>query len=77
MHQLLYHHQKALEDQDLLGYADRLGLDRQRLLADLDGIVAVQALQMLAGNESPEAAVVLALLSLMFSPVWVNANTDA
>jgi protein-disulfide isomerase len=37
MHELLFHHQQALEDPDLLGYADRLGLDRQRLTADLDG----------------------------------------
>jgi len=27
MHQLLFHHQNALEDQDLRRYADRLGLD--------------------------------------------------
>jgi NhaA family Na+:H+ antiporter len=35
-HELLFHRQKALEDSDLLGYADQLGLDRQRLTADLD-----------------------------------------
>src|SRR6266851_10002402 len=27
MHELLFHHQKALEDDDLLGYAAQLGLD--------------------------------------------------
>ena len=37
----------------------------------------LQVLQMLAGDESPEVVVVLALLGLMFSPVWVNANTNA
>ena len=37
MHELLFHRQQALEDADLLGYADQLGLDRHRLLADLDG----------------------------------------
>jgi protein-disulfide isomerase len=36
MHELLFHHQQALEDPDLLGYADQLGLDRQRLATDLD-----------------------------------------
>jgi protein-disulfide isomerase len=36
MHELLFHRQQALEDSDLLGYVDQLGLDRQRLLADLD-----------------------------------------
>jgi protein-disulfide isomerase len=37
MHELLFHRQQALEDPDLLGYADRLGLDRRQLTADLDG----------------------------------------
>jgi protein-disulfide isomerase len=37
MHELLFHRQQALEDSDLLGYVDQLGLDRQRLLADLGG----------------------------------------
>ena len=41
MHELLFHRQQALEDQDLVGYADQLGLDRQRLLADLDSQTAV------------------------------------
>jgi protein-disulfide isomerase len=36
-HELLFGHQQALEDADLWGYADQLGLDRQRLAADLDG----------------------------------------
>jgi protein-disulfide isomerase len=36
MHELLFHHQKALEGPDLLGYADQLGLDRRRLGVDLD-----------------------------------------
>jgi protein-disulfide isomerase len=36
MHELLFHRQQALEDRDLLGYADQLRLDRQRLMADLD-----------------------------------------
>jgi NhaA family Na+:H+ antiporter len=37
MHELLFHRQQALEDADLWGYADQLGLDRHRLAADLDG----------------------------------------
>jgi protein-disulfide isomerase len=36
VHELLFHHQKALEDPDLLRYADQLGLDRRRLEVDLD-----------------------------------------
>jgi protein-disulfide isomerase len=36
VHELLFHHQKALEDPDLLRYADQLGLDRRRLDVDLD-----------------------------------------
>lgn len=36
MHELLFHHQRALEDTDLWGYADQLGLDRGRLSVDLD-----------------------------------------
>ena len=36
MHELLFQHHKALESADLWGYADQLGLDRQRLAADLD-----------------------------------------
>jgi protein-disulfide isomerase len=36
MHELLFGHQQALEDADLWGYADQLGLDRHRLAADLD-----------------------------------------
>ena len=45
MHELLFHRQKALEDQDLLGYADQLGLDRQQLMADLDGRTVWQRVQ--------------------------------
>jgi protein-disulfide isomerase len=37
MHEILFHHQKALEGPDLLGYAEQLGLDLQRLGVDLDG----------------------------------------
>ena len=36
MHELLFHHQKALEPAPLLGYREQLGLDRQRLAGDLD-----------------------------------------
>jgi protein-disulfide isomerase len=45
MHELLFHRQQALEDQDLLGYADQLGLDRQQLMADLDGRTVWQRVQ--------------------------------
>src|SRR6201987_4710546 len=41
MHELLYHRQKALEDEDLLGYADEIGLDRARFESDrVDGDVS-------------------------------------
>jgi protein-disulfide isomerase len=36
VHEQLFHHQKALEDPDLLRYADQLGLDHRRLDIDLD-----------------------------------------
>src|ERR1700745_3350740 len=40
MHELLYHRQKALEDEDLLAYADEIGLDRARFESDrVDGEV--------------------------------------
>ena len=45
MHELLFHCQQALEDSDLLGYADQLGLDRHQLLADLDGQTVRQQVQ--------------------------------
>jgi hypothetical protein len=37
MHELLFHRQKLLEDSQLLGCANQLGLDRNQLLADLNG----------------------------------------
>lgn len=37
MHDLLFHRQKALEDDDLRGYADELGLDVARFDADRGG----------------------------------------
>jgi protein-disulfide isomerase len=45
MHELLFHRQQALEDSDLWGYADQLGLDRHQLLADLDGQTVRQRVQ--------------------------------
>ena len=36
MHDLLFSHQKALEDEDLAGYARELGLDVDRFVADLN-----------------------------------------
>jgi len=37
MHDFLYENQNALEDEDLVQYADALGLDSQRLAAELEG----------------------------------------
>ena len=45
MHELLFHHQQALEDQDLWGYAGQLRLDGQQLMADLDGRTVWQRVQ--------------------------------
>jgi protein-disulfide isomerase len=45
MHELLFHHQKALDEPDLLGYADRLRLDRRRLGVDLDAQTVRQRVQ--------------------------------
>ena len=45
MHELLFHHQKALEPAALLGYAEQLGLDRQRLAGDLDSRSVWQRVQ--------------------------------
>jgi predicted DsbA family dithiol-disulfide isomerase len=45
MHELLFGHQRALENPDLLGYADQLGLDRERLGVDLDGPTVRQRVQ--------------------------------
>lgn len=36
MHDLLFHHQHALEDRDLVAYAGSLGLDEARIRADLE-----------------------------------------
>jgi protein-disulfide isomerase len=36
MHDLLFENQDALEDEDLLGYADELGLEAERFAHDLD-----------------------------------------
>ena len=37
MHDLLYEHQQTLDDQDLRGFAERLGLDRDRFDRDMTG----------------------------------------
>ena len=45
MHELLFHHQQALEDPDLLGYAEQVGLDRGRLGVDLESRTVWQRVQ--------------------------------
>lgn len=37
MHDIIFEHQHALEDKDLLGYAETLGLDPDRVAGDLAG----------------------------------------
>jgi protein-disulfide isomerase len=44
MHDLLYGHQKALGDDDLVGYASELGLDVARFTADLRATATVTAI---------------------------------
>ena len=50
MHELLFGRQQALADLDLLGYADRLGLDRGRLGSDLEGPEVSQRVQAVADS---------------------------
>jgi protein-disulfide isomerase len=45
MHELLFHHQQALGEPDLRGYADQLRLDRRRLGVDLDAQTVWQRVQ--------------------------------
>ena len=45
MHDVLFAHQKALEDQDLLGYARELGLDLDRFQADMDAAETAAAVE--------------------------------
>jgi protein-disulfide isomerase len=45
MHELLYHHQKALEDGDLRGYASELGLEPRRFDGDRAGDAALQRIR--------------------------------
>lgn len=51
MHDLLYEHQGALEDEDLAEYASMLGLDTERLMKDvLDGTYTAKVRQELRGG---------------------------
>src|ERR1700746_474285 len=53
MHELLYHRQKALEDEDLLAYADEIGLDRARFESDrVDGDVSARIARDVASGEA-------------------------
>lgn len=45
MHDALYAHQKALEDEDLVGYARELGLDLERFTADMDAPATAAAVE--------------------------------
>ena len=45
MHDALYAHQKALEDEDLVGYARELGLDLVRFRADLEDPATAAAVE--------------------------------
>jgi formate-nitrite transporter family protein len=45
MHDLLYHRQKALEDEDLRGYASELGLDLERFDGDRRGDVVLERIR--------------------------------
>ena len=56
MHELLFHRQKALEDDDLQRYATELGLDLQRFDNDRAGPVVQARIQrdVASGEESGE-----------------------
>jgi Na+/H+ antiporter NhaA len=56
MHDLMLAHQDALRPQDLIGYAEQLGLDVKRFRADLAGEAAVNRLE--ADVESADLSVV-------------------
>ena len=45
MHDALFAHQKALEDEDLVGYAREIGLDVDRFVADLDAAETAAAVE--------------------------------
>ena len=45
MHDALYAHQKALEDEDLMGYARDLGLDLERFTADMEDAATAAAVE--------------------------------
>jgi protein-disulfide isomerase len=45
MHELLFHHQRALEEDDLRGYASELGLDVARFERDLRGEAALECVR--------------------------------
>jgi protein-disulfide isomerase len=45
MHEILFHRQKALEDEDLRGYAAELGLDLARFERDRAGDVVLQRIE--------------------------------
>jgi formate-nitrite transporter family protein len=45
MHELLFHRQKALEDDDLRRYARELGLDAERFERDRDGGAALERIR--------------------------------
>ena len=45
MHDALYAHQKALEDEDLAGYAREIGLDVARFVADMDAPATAAAVE--------------------------------
>jgi predicted DsbA family dithiol-disulfide isomerase len=45
MHELLFHRQKALEDDDLRGYAAQLGIDVAAFDADLASIAVLERIR--------------------------------
>ena len=56
MHDALFHHQAALEDDDLAGYARELGLDLDRFAADCDSEAVLERIwrDVRSGDESGE-----------------------
>ncbi|MFL5896740.1 MAG: DsbA family protein [Thermoleophilaceae bacterium] len=56
MHDALFHHQRALEDKDLLAYAAQLGLDADRFREDIVGGPVIERVRrdVESGTESGE-----------------------
>jgi protein-disulfide isomerase len=76
MHDALFHHQAALEDDDLVGYAREIGLDVGRFVADRDTEPVLERIwrDVRSGEESGE---VLGTPTLFIDGVRHDGSYDA